>query len=238
MHELKQCANEGPSVFVNVTDIRCDAIIVSTAEVQAIALPEMNSCQAPSSFQKKLGRYRTTDLKKLKKYERDIEYDTGGNDYVNPDASASFEHMSWLWSSCVEPILKEVKNSQASDSHELLRVWWIGTGIASSFPFHAAGHYINDENAQDSENTLSQIIPSYTPTIKALSYARSCASRAAKINSSETSILVVTMPSTPEHKSLPGVRDTGHSEDNYRYLQNYGIRISNGRSCVEYYERI
>ena len=84
--------------------------------------------------------------------------------------------------------------------------WWIGTGIASSFPFHAAGQYLKDsETAQDSENTLSQIIPSYTPTIKALSYSRSCASRAAIINSRETSILVVTMPSTLKHTSLPGV---------------------------------
>ena len=173
--------------------------------MQAIALPEMNSCQAPSSFQERLGRYRTIDDRNLKKYERDIEADTEGNDYIKFDAIAGFKHMSWLWSSCVEPILKEVKKSQASDSHELLRVWWVGTGIASSFPFHAAGK--DFENAQDSENTLSQIIPSYTPTIKALSYARSCASRAAKTNSSETSILVVTMPSTPEHSSLPGVEE-------------------------------
>ncbi len=203
VHELQQCANEGPIVIVNVTDIRCDAIIVSTAEIQAIALPEMNSRQAPSSFHQKLGRYRNIDYKK---YERDIENDMEGNNYIKLDANAGFEHMSWLWSSCVVPILEEVKNSQASDSNELLRVWWIGTGIASSFPFHAAGRSIKDfENSQDSENTLSQIVPSYTPTIKALSYARSCASRAAKINSSEASILVVTMPSTPEHQSLPGV---------------------------------
>lgn len=58
---------------------------------------------------------------------------------------------------------------------------------------------------QDSENTLSQIIPSYTSTIKALSYARLCASRAVKLKSSETSILVVKMPTTPGHRSLPGV---------------------------------
>ena len=206
IHELKQCANEGPIVIVNATDIQCDAIIISSAKIQTIALPEMSSDQSPSSFQQRLGRYRTIDDKKFKKFERDIEDDRGGDGYVKPDANADFEHMSWLWSSCVEPILKEVKNIQPPDSHELLRVWWIGTGIASSLPFHAAGQYIEDfENSRVSENTLSQIIPSYTPTIKALSYARSSASRAAKINSSETSILVVTMPSTPEHKSLPGV---------------------------------
>ena len=87
VHELKQCANEGPIVIVNVTDIRCVAIIVSTAEVQAIALPEMNSCQAPSSFQERLGRYGTIDDEKLKKYERDIEYDTGENDYITANIS-------------------------------------------------------------------------------------------------------------------------------------------------------
>lgn len=54
---LKKCAHEGPIVIVNATDIRCDAIIVSTAQVQALALPEMNSLQAPSFFQPKLGRY-------------------------------------------------------------------------------------------------------------------------------------------------------------------------------------
>ena len=166
----------------------------------------MNSCQAPSSFHQRLGRYRKIDSQRLKIYERDIENDFEGNDHVKLDANAGIDYMSWLWSSCVKPILKEIKNSQASDFHELPRVWWIGTGIASSFPFHAAGHYINGfENFQDSENTLSQIIPSYTPTIKALSYARSCSSEAAIINSRETSILVVTMPSTPKHNSLPGV---------------------------------
>ena len=206
VNEIKEGAKEGPIVIVNATDIRCDAIIVSAAEVQAIALPEMNSPEAPPFFQQKLGRYRTIDYEKLKKYERDIEADGADIDNAEPDVQAGFEQMSWLWSSCAKPIIEKLKNSQSTDSHELLRVWWIGTGIASSFPFHAAGLYDkNFGNYQGSENTLSQIIPSYTPTIKALSYARSCASRAARISSSETSILIVTMPTTPEHRSLPGV---------------------------------
>ncbi len=206
VHELQQYANEGPIVIVNVTDIRCDAIVVSTAEVQTIALPEMNSRLAPSSFHQRLGRYSKIDSQRWTIFERDIEDDLEGNDHVELDANADIDYMSWLWSNCVKPILNELKNSQASDFYEPPRVWWIGTGIASSFPFHAAGQYINGaESFQGSENTLSQIIPSYTPTIKALSYARSCSSKAAIINSSDTSILVVTMPSTPGHNSLPGV---------------------------------
>lgn len=204
VNELKEGANEGPIVIVNATDIGCDAIIVSTAEIQAIALQEMNSFEAPSFYQKRLARYRTMVDEKLKKYERDIENDMAGGDYVQPDSG--FEDMSWLWSCCVKPILNELKKCQLPYSHELLRVWWIGTGIASYFPFHAAGQYdMNFENYQDSENTLSQIIPSYTPTIKALSYARSCVLKTAKISINETSILVVTMPATLNHTPLPGV---------------------------------
>ena len=144
----------------------------------------MNSSHAPSLFHQRLKRYRGT---RRSKYERDIEADQGENHHLEPGVKAEVEHLSWLWSSCVQPILKKLKGGQASDSHELLRVWWIGTGAACSLPFHAAGQYINGlGNFQNSENTLNQVIPSYIPTIKALSYARSCASRAAKINSSDT----------------------------------------------------
>ena len=132
--------------------------------------------------------------------ENDLE-----NEQVEPGAKAEVEHMSRLWPSCVQPIIKKLKEDQALDFHEPLRVWWIGTGVAGSLPFHAAGQYINDfKKFQDSENTLSKIIPSYTSTIKALPYARFCASRAVKLNSSEISILVK-MPTTPGHRSLPGV---------------------------------
>lgn len=176
------------------TDLGCDAIIVSASWFQAISLPEMNSPHAPPLFYQSLARYRA--IRRFNKYERDIENDLE-NEQVEPGAKAEVEHMSRLWPSCVQPIIKKLKEDQALDFHEPPRVWWIGTGVAGSLPFHAAGQYINDfKKFQDSENTLSQIIPSYTSTIKAFSYARLCASRAVKLNSSETSILVK-MPTTP-----------------------------------------
>ena len=99
--ELQQLASEGPIVIVNATDIECDAIIVSPSKVQAIALPEMNSSQAPHFFQQKLERYRSIDHQKRKNFERDLEADTGG---------ADFDQMSWLWFCCVKPILNELKD--------------------------------------------------------------------------------------------------------------------------------
>lgn len=57
--DLPQNASERPIVIVNATDFGCDAIILLTSKVQAIALPKMNSSQAPSFFQRKLGHNRT-----------------------------------------------------------------------------------------------------------------------------------------------------------------------------------
>jgi CHAT domain-containing protein len=101
----------------------------------------------------------------------------------------------------VQVILEELQDDQPSASEELPRIWWIGTGIAGSFPFHAAGQYTEDY----SENALSRMIPSYTPTIKALAHSRLCASRAAKLSNDKISVLMVTMPKTPGQKTLDGV---------------------------------
>lgn len=56
--ELQQSSKEDLIVIVNVTDIGCDAIIVLTSEVYAIALPDMNSSYATLFFYKSLERYR------------------------------------------------------------------------------------------------------------------------------------------------------------------------------------
>jgi CHAT domain-containing protein len=85
------------------------------------------------------------------------------------------------------------------------RVWWVGSGIAASFPFHAAGVAFDSQSRQ---NTLARIIPSYTPTIKALAYTRERAART-RIRDDDPkethSVLLVAMPTTPGHQPLPGV---------------------------------
>lgn len=106
LDELQQSAKEGPIVIVNATDLGCDAIIVSASEFQAISLPEMNSPHAPPLFRQSLARYRA--IRQCNKYERDIENDLE-NEQVEPGAEAEVEHMSQLWSSCVQPNDKEIK---------------------------------------------------------------------------------------------------------------------------------
>lgn len=136
LDELQQGNKEGPIVVINAIDFRCDAIIVSDSEVQAISLSEMNSSYALSFFHQRLKRYCGT---RQLKYEQEIEADQGENHHLEPDVKAEVEYFSWLWSNCIQLILKKLKGGQASDSHKLLRVWWIGTDAAYLLSFRAAG---------------------------------------------------------------------------------------------------
>jgi hypothetical protein len=69
----------------------------------------------------------------------------------------------------------------------LSRNWWIGVGVASSLPFHAAG----DHSVGSNENTLSWVISSYTPTIKALAHARRQLSKTSKDRTAKPQLLMV-----------------------------------------------
>jgi len=191
--ELTACASEGPIVIVNATDIGSNAILVLPSGPQAIALTELTS-QAPEAFQKALRRSGAIIERGL---QRDIESDV--------QLEHSTEFLSWLWSSCVKPVLQELAcYDPAPAPDKIRRVWWIGTGAASSLPFHAACQYHNGHIAE-AENCLDQTIPSYTPTIKALKNARKRSLAEGKINSKDTSVLLVTMPTTPGQSALSGV---------------------------------
>jgi hypothetical protein len=105
------------------------------------------------------------------------------------DGDGVLNGLNSLWSDCVRLILEELGFCA--------RIWWIGTGLASSLPFHAAGVH----SVGSAENTLSRAISSYTPTIKALRHSRENAA----LHSDEHSVLVVTMRQTPGQTDLPGV---------------------------------
>ncbi|KAH7191136.1 CHAT domain-containing protein [Fusarium oxysporum] len=101
------------------------------------------------------------------------------------------KYLSWLW---------EAHNAENAEN-SLPRIWWIGAGLASAMPFHAAGIH----SADSTENAFSKAISSYTPSIKALAHARR---RAGITESVRGSVLIATMPTTPGNAScpdLPGV---------------------------------
>jgi len=183
LDELKGWASEGRIVVINVTDIRSDAIIVTSSGVNSLKLPKLTKTDATQWILEDLTTYKTREErgKKNKRYS---------------------QFLSCLWSSCVEAILQTIHNGTSATPHSLPRIWWIGVGIANYLPFHAAG----DHSAKSTENTFHWAISSYTPTIKALAHARGRLSATARSRNGKAKLLIVTMPETPGEIDLPGVK--------------------------------
>ncbi|CEL09703.1 hypothetical protein ASPCAL12836 [Aspergillus calidoustus] len=194
--ELQRHAATGPIIIVNLTDIGSDAIIHASDTIRAVPLPEMMAGEVPSRLRARIGSFRGLDIRG-EIADRDLATD------LEDSKSTDSDLLNWLWSTCVQKVLVELRTMGALLSRDT-RVWRIGTGVASGLPFHAAGR----PEAGSMENTLDHCIPSYTPGIKALGYARECAARVAqsKPTPTPTSILIVAMPTTPGHSPLAGVR--------------------------------
>jgi hypothetical protein len=200
--ELKSLAAEGPIVIVNFSEIRADAIIITLKEMKALKL-DLKLEEAPLVIKEKFRAYRSISGRHGN--NRDIAL-VDDDDLADDDPRSN--QYSWLWRSCVKPVLDELEKMGfvSSASGQRPRVWWIGSGMASSLPFHAAGV---DFSSTSSENTLGRIAPSYTPTIKALAHSRLRAFKSIgdppRDNNDIGSVLLVTMPTTCGYKDLPGV---------------------------------
>lgn len=175
--DLIAMAAEGPIVFVNTTEIRSDAIIVTSSVIMSLPLPKLVFSEANDQMRRltSLARgYRSTFT------SRNIEMG---------------KVLLWLWEVVVEPVFEKLR-FRAVDDSDLPRVWWIGAGPLAVAPFHAAG----DHSRGSTRNTLSQAISSYIPTIKALSYAR----QKKLVLGPDPRLLLITMPTTPDTLATPG----------------------------------
>ncbi|KAK2675154.1 hypothetical protein RAB80_010138 [Fusarium oxysporum f. sp. vasinfectum] len=122
------------------------------------------------------------------------------------------DYLSWLWYACVKHIVAGISASKTHPSEGLPRVWWIGSGLASSMPFHAAGVH----RRGSTENAYCRLISSYTPSIKELAYAQNQAKRAQEVLMAQdtNTMLIAAMPTSPKGpgdekapKELPRVEE-------------------------------
>lgn len=171
---LMKMAEFGPIVAIITTYLRSDAIIVTASTIKALKLPKLVYKEAKENMWQmaheilrgKLSTYAARNIK-MKRF------------------------LIWLWDVAVEPVLEELQLSGPIDMDNSKRIWWIGVGELSMAPFHAAGYHARGS----SRNTLSRAVSSYTPTIKALSYARQ--KKFDLTSKKDARLLLVTMPTTP-----------------------------------------
>ncbi|MGQ4399240.1 CHAT domain-containing protein [Streptomyces hayashii] len=102
--------------------------------------------------------------------------------------------LEWLWDVVAEPVLTALSDA---DGVAPDRLWWCPVGVFTMLPLHAAGHH----RQRSGRTVMDRTTSSYTPTLRALDYARAGAGPAAAAVGSP---LVVSVADPPGAAPLPG----------------------------------
>ncbi len=187
--ELLAQAVAGPIVTVNVHAYRSDALLLTTDGITSVELPALNAAslnERVASFHQALTA---------------VTHAVGPHDRMTAQRTLT-DILSWLWDTVAEPILDSLGLSQTPPpSASWPRVWWSPGGVLGLLPIHAAGYHL--EVTDPRRTVMDRVISSYTPTIRALRYARQHQHTARPRRA-----LIVAMPSTPglpDGAQLPNV---------------------------------
>ena len=178
--QMQEDMCDGCVVLVNISTIRNDAVVMTRDSLQAIHLSDLDKDDARRWLNTKW-----TIRRRSQRRQKNDQF---------------LEYLAWLWNVCVEEILNHISTLYKGRHPPLPRVWWIGCGLASSMPFHAAGVHAHGSF----ENAFSRVISSYTPSVKALGYSRSQIKHARSDQPARDQMLITLMPKTPK-----GANDKG-----------------------------
>ncbi|MGH3224079.1 MAG: CHAT domain-containing protein [Streptosporangiaceae bacterium] len=182
--EAMRHANRGPIVVFNISRSRSDALIVTASSITALPLPGL----AFAAVRARVDAFNAAPAQRT--------------DPRTGDAAGAEEVLSqtleWLWDAAAEPVLTHLGYTQLP-ARTWPRVWWAPGGLLGLLPLHASGYHRQPDR---SRTVLDRVISSYTPTLRALGYARQ-----REGSSSPAHALIVAMPETPGQASLPGTRE-------------------------------
>ena len=191
--EILGLAQDGPLVCFNVSNISSEVFLVTTTEVQVLHLPNLKE----NDIQRGLRMFASRG----KRPRRDASL-CDSDDEEEPSTSDLTTELASIWKHAVRPVFEQLGILGPKDPPQRLpRIWWVGGGPMALVPLHAAGEH----TLGSSENTLSHVTSSYTPTLKALQYSRSRSKpHFTYLNSrSELEMVIISMPTTPEgYKTL------------------------------------
>jgi len=154
--ELHAQAAEGPVVTFNISQYRSDALLLTRDAVTSVALPALTReavTERVIAFHQAVG----------------AATDSGSGLAIRTDAQKAIgDILEWLWDNAAEPVLHALGYDDPAAGNVAPRVWWSPGGLLSLLPLHAAGRHGSDAGA----SVLDRVVSSYTPTIRALQYAR------------------------------------------------------------------
>lgn len=185
--ELQREAAEGPIVSLNISDFRCDALILTPYGVRALALPGLTKEIAWDRAERFLAAlavchgHTTTLVERLRAQQSIVD------------------QLAWLWDAVTEPVLAALGHTgPPAPGQPWPRIWWSPSGPLTFFPLHAAGYH---DDPRPGRTVLDRVVSSYTPTVRVLRHHR----RRRAAHQAPTA-LVVAMPHTPGAAELPGAQ--------------------------------
>jgi tetratricopeptide (TPR) repeat protein len=156
--ELTGHAGPGPIVTFTIGPARSDALIVTPDGITQLPMP---------------GLAMEGLVSKIDTWEDAIGIVMNGD--ATPDDRRGAENtlsdtLEWLWDAAASPVLTHLGyNGPPEPGQPWPRIWWAPGGLLGMLPLHAAGHHRSPERH---DTVLDRVVSSYTPTIRALAYAR------------------------------------------------------------------
>ncbi|MCA1675927.1 MAG: tetratricopeptide repeat protein, partial [Actinobacteria bacterium] len=178
-------AGHGPVVVVNVSRYGSDALLLTPDGITPRPLPDLAQDALIAQIVSFHQALDTAHDPQVSSDERIASQDT---------LSAVLE---WLWDAAAGPILDKLgyqHTPSAKDEEAWPRVWWVPSGLLGLLPLHAAGYHRQPPGPNGNRRTvMDRVISSYTPTVRALGYAREATTASAPTERA----LIVAMPTTP-----------------------------------------
>lgn len=179
--ELLAQADHGPVVTFNISRYRSDALLLTTDGITALELP---------------GLTHSALIDRINTFYQALATATdptaSGQDRRAAQAQMR-ETLQWLWRTAAEPVLHALGHHRGPAPGAVWpRVWWVPGGLLGLLPLHAAGYHTDPPDPLR-RTVLDRVVSSYTPTIRALRYAR----QRVQPRPTADQALIVAMPTTP-----------------------------------------
>ena len=194
--ELTAQARHGRIVFLTAGPTRCDALIITGDAADPVLTVALNHLRQRDAYT------RANQLRRAYRAAATRDLDADENTRSQQEV---LEILAWLWDTVAEPVLNALGHADSpAEGEDWPRIWWCPVGVMGYLPLHAAGHHCDlhefDPMRRAAPRTvLDRVVSSYTPTVRALAYARSHPPTAANAT------LVVAVPDAPGTSRLPGV---------------------------------
>ncbi|WP_261568387.1 CHAT domain-containing tetratricopeptide repeat protein [Frankia gtarii] len=186
IEQLLVAAEQGPVVMVAVSSFGSQALLLTSSGVDVAPLPALTPTavfEQVAIFLDAVGLATAVGARSLDEKRLD-------------------DVLVWLWNALAAPILNRMGIvGPPGKGDEWPRMWWCVSGLLSFLPIHAAGLHRTRHHSCP-ETVVDRVVSSYTPTVRALLYAR----RSNAAYPGNGRILAVGMPHTPDMGDLPGAQ--------------------------------